>query len=63
MEKYFTFAAGFFCYASILSLYQDWIGQKAYLYKIQHEWVSADITVPMAIILLYITLDYLFNRL
>ena len=51
-NNFLMYICGFFSYAAISSLYQDWIGKDAYIEKCQNEWISPHITVPFALILL-----------
>jgi hypothetical protein len=48
------FWCGVFAHAAYYSLMQDFVGQKNYMKLVQERWISAWITVPLAIIALLV---------
>ena len=58
-EKWYKFISGFLFYSAITSLWQDMLGKEAYIELAYQKWIPASKTVPMAIILLIISM-YLF---
>lgn len=51
-SKFMIFWSGFVTCQAIYSLYQDYLGKERYLQMVNEEWLSAGITVPLALILL-----------
>lgn len=48
------FLAGMLCAFALESLQQDYMGKEAYIAMCQNHWISADITVPLAIFDLFL---------
>jgi hypothetical protein len=48
------FWRGFIAYACVYSLYQDYLGQMEYMYRVQENWTKASFSVPYAIFILWL---------
>lgn len=52
MKIYLPFLLGYITHACIISLYMDFLGKDGTIKSMQDTWISAAITIPIALIIL-----------
>ena len=57
-----SFFAGYLFNSAIYSLYQDWHGKDGYIKLINEYWIDACITIPLSILLAFISIFIFFER-
>jgi len=56
LGRWSLFMSGWLACCAARSLWQDWLGQDAYVMHVREHWVSASLTVPVAFLLLVFAL-------
>lgn len=58
-----AFFAGYLAAGAAESLWQDMLGKEAYIKHVEHGWVAAKYTVPIAIFLLIVAIRWLYQAI